>query len=107
VQKEKKGEVEFCKGAVHATRHPHLEPDTTTTQTHTHSPRPSGVQKEKKGEAEFFEGAGVKKELAGAYVANQKALDAAIMPALSADLKAYLGARFSLKDGDRPHMLKF
>jgi large subunit ribosomal protein L6e len=45
--------------------------------------------------------------LAAEYIANQKALDAALLPALSADLKAYLSARFSLKDGDRPHLMKF
>jgi len=62
----------------------------------------------KKGEKEFFDqSAATKKELAADYIANQKSLDAAILPALSAELKAYLGARFGLKDGDRPHMMKF
>jgi large subunit ribosomal protein L6e len=62
----------------------------------------------KKGEKEFFDQTQAKKkELAADYIANQKALDAALLPALSADLKAYLSARFSLKDGDRPHLMKF
>jgi large subunit ribosomal protein L6e len=62
----------------------------------------------KKGEKEFFDAATAqKKELAADYVANQKSLDAAILPALSADLKAYLSSRFTLRDGDRPHLMKF
>jgi len=62
----------------------------------------------KKGEKEFFDQAQAqKKELAAEYVANQKSLDAALLPALSADLKAYLSTRFTLKDGDRPHLMKF
>mmetsp|Transcript_18417 Transcript_18417/g.39588 ORF Transcript_18417/g.39588 Transcript_18417/m.39588 type:complete len:188 (-) Transcript_18417:206-769(-) len=65
------------------------------------------AKKTKKGEKEFFDGQLKKKELAGEYVANQKSLDAALLPALSADLKGYLSARFTLQDGDRPHMMKF
>ncbi|KIZ06436.1 ribosomal protein L6, component of cytosolic 80S ribosome and 60S large subunit [Monoraphidium neglectum] len=61
----------------------------------------------KKGEDDFFKGDAEKKPLAAEYVANQKALDAALLPALSADLKGYLGSRFTLRDGDRPHLLKF
>jgi large subunit ribosomal protein L6e len=53
------------------------------------------------------QGAAEKKALSADYVANQKALDAALLPALSADLKGYLSARFTLRDGDRPHMMKF
>jgi large subunit ribosomal protein L6e len=57
---------------------------------------------------EFFDQSlAQKKELAAEYIANQKALDAAILPVLSSDLKSYLSARFSLKDGDRPHLMKF
>lgn len=48
-----------------------------------------------------------KAPLAAEYIANQKALDAALLPALSADLKGYLSTRFTLRDGDRPHMMKF
>lgn len=57
---------------------------------------------------EFFDQSqATKKALAADYIANQKALDAALLPALSADLKAYLSTRFGLKDGDRPHLMKF
>lgn len=57
---------------------------------------------------EFFDQSqATKKTLAAEYIANQKSLDAALLPALSADLKAYLSTRFTLKDGDRPHLLKF
>ena len=66
------------------------------------------TKKTKKGEKEFFDAANAeKKTLAADYVANQKSLDAVILPALSADLKAYLSSRFTLRDGDRPHLLKF
>ncbi|KAG2444307.1 hypothetical protein HXX76_001064 [Chlamydomonas incerta] len=62
----------------------------------------------KKGEKEFFSAADAKKNvLSQEYIANQKTLDAALLPALSADLKGYLSHRFTLKDGDRPHLMKF
>uniref|UniRef100_A0A7R9VTG2 60S ribosomal protein L6 n=1 Tax=Chlamydomonas euryale TaxID=1486919 RepID=A0A7R9VTG2_9CHLO len=61
----------------------------------------------KKGEKDFFDEPKEKKALPAEYVANQKSLDAAIMPALSADLKGYLSTRFTLRDGDRPHLMKF
>jgi large subunit ribosomal protein L6e len=40
---------------------------------------------------------------------DQKAVDAALMKAIDAvpDLKTYLGARFSLRDGDKPHEMVF
>ena len=66
------------------------------------------AKKTKKGEAEFFSSADAKKTpLAAQYIANQKALDAALLPALNADLKSYLSTRFTLRDGDRPHLMKF
>lgn len=65
------------------------------------------TKKAKKGEKEFFDGEPQKKELAADYVANQKTLDAALLPALSAELKGYLSSRFTLRDGDRPHLMKF
>ena len=65
------------------------------------------VKKEKKGEKEFFDASQKKKELRTDYVANQKALDSQILPKLSAEMKGYLASRFSLKDGDRPHLMKF
>lgn len=64
------------------------------------APPPAAPLSNRQGDAE-------KKPLAAEYVANQKALDAALLPALSADLKGYLGSRFTLRDGDRPHLLKF
>ncbi|KAL6776349.1 RPL6 [Auxenochlorella protothecoides x Auxenochlorella symbiontica] len=60
-----------------------------------------------KGEAEFFEDKLEKAALPAEYIANQKAVDASILSGLSAELKSYLGARFTLKSGDRPHLLKF
>eukprot|EP00798_Chlamydomonas_sp_ICE-L_P029757 gene29757-5174_t len=69
------------------------------------------AKKGKKDEEKFFEGAFLcvlkKTELSADYVANQKTLDAALLAALSPELKGYLGSRFSLKDGDRPHLMKF
>ena len=44
-------------------------------------------KKGKKGEEAFFKAGADKAPLAAAYVANQKALDAALLPALNADLK--------------------
>lgn len=65
------------------------------------------AKKGKKDESEFFSADAKKKELAQEYIANQKSLDAALLPALSADLKGYLSTRFTLRDGDRPHLMKF
>ena len=48
-----------------------------------------------------------KKELPAEYVANQKAVDTALLAGLDADLKGYLSTRFTLRDGDRPHLMKF
>jgi len=64
-------------------------------------------KKEKKGEVDFFNAAEKKKDLSKEYIDNQKALDSALLPALNADLKGYLSTRFGLKDGDRPHLMKF
>jgi large subunit ribosomal protein L6e len=40
---------------------------------------------------------------------DQKAVDAALIKAIEAvpDLKTYIGARFSLRDGDKPHEMVF
>merc|ERR1712157_259273 len=68
-----------------------------------------GAKKEKKsGDSMFKEEAG-KKELSADYLANQKAMDTALTPIIgkTKDLEAYLKAHFSLKDGDRPHLMKF
>lgn len=48
-----------------------------------------------------------KKEISAEYIADQKAVDAALLKALSPELKGYLGTRFTLRDGDRPHLMKF
>lgn len=46
-------------------------------------------------------------ELTAEYIAAQKNLDAALLKSISSDVKGYLSARFSLKAGDRPHLMKF
>merc|ERR1712130_349436 len=61
----------------------------------------------KKGESEFFETEPEKKSLPSEYIENQKSVDSAILKALDADVKGYLGSRFSLKSADRPHLMKF
>ncbi|QDZ17778.1 ribosomal protein L6 [Chloropicon primus] len=69
-----------------------------------------GAKKEKKsGDSGVFKEQAAKKELSADYLANQKAMDAALTPIIkkTADLEAYLKAHFSLKDGDRPHLMKF
>lgn len=48
-----------------------------------------------------------KKELSAEYIADQKAVDAALLKAITPELKGYLGTRFTLRDGDRPHLMKF
>eukprot|EP00879_Flechtneria_rotunda_P000056 GHRR01000086.1.p1 GENE.GHRR01000086.1~~GHRR01000086.1.p1 ORF type:complete len:224 (+),score=85.66 GHRR01000086.1:31-702(+) len=64
-------------------------------------------QKTKKGEDGFFKSDELKKELSAEYIANQKEVDNVLLPALSAVLKGYLSTRFTLRDGDRPHLMKF
>ena len=41
------------------------------------------------------------------YVENQKKVDAALLKSLDDAVKGYLGTRFSLSSGDRPHLMKF
>lgn len=62
----------------------------------------------KSGDSVFKEGE-KKKELSKEYLDNQKAIDTALKPiiAKTENLEAYLKAHFSLKNGDRPHMMKF
>ncbi|XP_010547238.1 PREDICTED: 60S ribosomal protein L6-3-like [Tarenaya hassleriana] len=67
-------------------------------------------KKKKKGEGEFFEAEKEeKKVLPQEKKDDQKAVDAALIKVIEAvpELKAYIGARFSLKQGDKPHELKF
>ncbi|KAG6435260.1 hypothetical protein SASPL_100130 [Salvia splendens] len=67
-------------------------------------------KKKKKGETEFFEADKQEKNtLPAEKKDDQKAVDAPLLKALESvpDLKAYLGARFSLKAGMKPHELVF
>ncbi|KAL3641453.1 60S ribosomal protein L6-3 [Castilleja foliolosa] len=69
------------------------------------------VEKKKtKGESEFFEAEKEEKtEIPAERKDDQKAVDAPLLTAVDAipDLKTYLGARFSLKAGMKPHELVF
>ncbi|CAF2084032.1 BnaA06g12670D [Brassica napus] len=67
-------------------------------------------KKTKKGEGEFFEAdKEVKKEIPQEKKEDQKTVDAALIKAIEAvpELKTYLGARFSLSQGMKPHELVF
>ena len=46
-------------------------------------------------------------ELDADFLEAQKSVDSAITGSLDADVKGYLGSVFSLKSGDRPHLMKF
>jgi large subunit ribosomal protein L6e len=62
----------------------------------------------KKGDASMFtEEEPQAKELKQEYLDAQKSLDSALMKTISAEYKGYLGTRFTLKSGDRPHLMKF
>jgi large subunit ribosomal protein L6e len=64
--------------------------------------------KSTKGEGEFF-GEEPKKEIKAERIADQKTVDAALLASIKQTplLKQYLASSFSLKSGDRPHLLKF
>jgi large subunit ribosomal protein L6e len=67
-------------------------------------------KKNKKGEGEFFEAEKEeKKALPQVKKDDQKTVDAALLKSVEGvpELKAYLGARFSLKAGMKPHELVF
>ncbi|XP_073288123.1 large ribosomal subunit protein eL6-like [Primulina huaijiensis] len=67
-------------------------------------------KKNKKGENEFFEADKQDKAtLPAEKKDDQKAVDVSLLKAIESvpDLKAYLGARFSLKAGMKPHELVF
>ncbi|GJN21456.1 hypothetical protein PR202_gb08932 [Eleusine coracana subsp. coracana] len=67
-------------------------------------------KKAKKTEGELFETEKeASKSLPDFKKDDQKAIDAALIKAIEAvpDLKTYLGARFSLRDGDKPHEMVF
>ena len=63
----------------------------------------------KKGEEDFFEGEQKAKELPASYVADNKALDAALAPKIKAvpHLDGYMATKFTLRSGDKPHEMKF
>ncbi|KAK9370423.1 ribosomal protein L6e-domain-containing protein [Lipomyces kononenkoae] len=65
----------------------------------------------KEGEAEFFgdEEKKQKKVISEARIADQKAVDTALLAEIKKvpALKAYLASSFSLKKGDKPHLMKF
>lgn len=65
--------------------------------------------KKTKGEAQFFGEEAPKKEVKAERVADQKNVDAALIAEIKKTplLKQYLAATFSLKSGDKPHLLKF
>ncbi|CAF2114745.1 unnamed protein product [Brassica oleracea var. botrytis] len=67
-------------------------------------------KKNKKGEGEFFEAEKeVKKEIPQEKKEDQKTVDSALIKAIELvpELKTYLGARFSLSQGMKPHELVF
>lgn len=63
----------------------------------------------KKSEADFFNEEQPKKEIKQERIADQKSVDAALLSAIKKTplLKQYLSSSFSLKSGDKPHLLKF
>jgi len=63
----------------------------------------------KKSEEDFFQSEPEKKELPADYVADNKALDAALGPIIDKvpHLKGYMATRFTLRSGDKPHEMKF
>lgn len=63
------------------------------------------AEKSKKS-GEMFEQAAAP-ALTQEYLTAQKEVDAALTKAISPEVTAYLSARFSLQDGDRPHLMKF
>lgn len=67
------------------------------------------VAKKAKGEGEFFDGEAEKEPLSAEKIADQKKVDEALLKKIKAlpELENYLGARFCLKSGDKPHEMKF
>jgi len=63
----------------------------------------------KKSEEDFFQGEVAKKELPASYIADNKALDAALGPVIDKvpHLKGYMATKFTLRSGDKPHEMKF
>jgi len=67
------------------------------------------AEKKKKTEAEFFAEPEKKKTVDQARLDDQSAVDTSLLTAVKAvpQLSLYLGSRFTLKDGDHPHDIKF
>jgi large subunit ribosomal protein L6e len=64
----------------------------------------------KDDEAEFLNAGKIpERTISAEFKAIQQKVDAALMPSIKAvqDLQAYLGAKFSLSKGDRPHSMTF
>lgn len=61
------------------------------------------------GESEFFEDASEKSKLSETRLADQKAVDKALLETIKQTplLSQYLASIFSLRKGDRPHLMKF
>lgn len=55
----------------------------------------------------LLESATCLQELDSDFIELQKAVDGAITGSLEGELKSYLSACFSLRSGDRPHLMKF
>lgn len=67
------------------------------------------LSKARKSEAAFFDENAPKKEIKAERIADQKTVDASLLSEIKKTplLKQYLSASFSLKTGDKPHLLKF
>lgn len=65
--------------------------------------------KSKKSEAEFFGENAPKKEIKSERIEDQKIVDKALLSEIKKTplLKQYLSSSFSLKHGDKPHLMKF
>ncbi|CDK25282.1 unnamed protein product [Kuraishia capsulata CBS 1993] len=66
------------------------------------------TSKSTKSEAEFFKD-GAKKEVTSQRIEDQKTVDKALLTEIKKTplLKQYLASSFSLKKGDKPHLMKF
>ena len=63
--------------------------------------------KSKNSEGEFFNAEEAAVEISGDRKELQKGVDTSILKGLDATMKKYLGARFSLTNGQAPHNMKF
>lgn len=69
--------------------------------------RPKQKKNAKKTEENFFKEDEKKSELPKEYIDNQKKIDEAVLATLDKDLQGYLASRFTLRDSDKPHLMKF